>query len=61
MPSFHAATTWIRRIGGFGALENVSEVLRAREASHAQVESLAARVALIAPPTVASIATPVAA
>lgn len=49
MPSFPAVTTWIRRIGGRGAFENVSEVLRAREVSYAQIETLAARVALTAP------------
>ena len=53
MPSFHAVTTWIRRIGASGALDNVTEVLRAREACHAQVERLAARVALATPVAVA--------
>ncbi|MBK5288762.1 MAG: hypothetical protein JJE46_09870, partial [Acidimicrobiia bacterium] len=47
---------WIRRIGASGALDNVTEVLRARDASHAQVESLAARLAIASP-----IATPLAA
>ena len=44
MPSFHAVTTWIRRNGASGALDNVTEVLAAREASHLQVETLAAHV-----------------
>ena len=49
MPSFHAMTTWVRRIGAAGAFDNVSEVLLAREASHAQVDTLAARVARVTP------------
>ncbi len=46
MPSFHAVTTWIRRNGASGALENVNEVLRAREASRVQIEHLAERIAM---------------
>ncbi len=56
MPSFHAVTTWIRRNGASGALDNVNEVLRAREASRRQIEHLAQRVAMPAVVT-----TPVAA
>ena len=43
MPRFAVLSVLLRRIGGQGALDNVAEVLDARNRAHAQVTSLAAR------------------
>ena len=45
MPRFALLTVVLRRIGGHGAIENVTEVLAARADANAAVASLAARMA----------------